>query len=219
MALAFDSIGTNTTGGTVTSWTHTVGVGSNPILLVYVFNGGTQPPVANLKFAGTALTLLKSGTQTGDPISGQLWYLLNPPSGLGTFNGTYLANSGGEIDSMSVSYLGVNQSTPFAGSAIKIGTSTPAGSVTFTSLPANAWSVGFITYDNNTGTTKIGNQRGTAGQGAMVVGMDSTGGTLQGTNSNSSSNFVMIGAELQAAPSGTVSSGPGYRSLLGVGQI
>ncbi len=202
MALTYDSAGTlNGAAGSVVSWTHTVGAGvNNGILLAYMFNGGTAPLISagSLKYAGTAMTLLTSGTQTGDPFSAQLWYLLNPPIGKGTFNGTYNSiPSGGEYDCLSESYANVNQVTPFAGSSIKIGTSNAnGGSVTFTSLPANAWTVGFIAYDNNTGTTGIGNQRGTAGNGAMNVGMDSTGGTIQGTNSNNVSNFVMIGAEL-----------------------
>lgn len=220
MAIAYDIKGTkNGVSGSVVSWPHTVGAGvTNGIIFAYFFNGGTAPPISagSLKFAGLNMTLLLSGTQTGDPFSGDLWYLLNPPTGLGTFNGTFKAvPSGGEYDCLSESYSGVNQSTPFAGSSFKVGTSqsTP-GTLAFTSLPSNAWAVGFAAYDNNTGTIATGNFRGTAGSGAMVVGGDSTGGTLAWSNSNNTSNYVLLGAQLQAF-SGAVSIG--YKSLLGVG--
>ena len=221
MAISFDAHSANsTTAGSVVHGTLTVG-GTGGIVLAYMFNGGTAPPIGNgtVKYAGTNMTLLLSGTQTGDPFSAQIWYLLNPPSGLGTLNGTYPGTpSGGEYDTLLVSYLGVNQATPFAGSQSKIGTSQSAnGTIAFTSLPTNTWAVGVAAYDNNTGTVATGNFRGTAGSGAMVIGADNTTGTIAWSNTNNVSNYVLLGAELQATPSGAAS--PGYISLLGVGQI
>lgn len=200
----YDTKGTkNGVAGSVVSWPHTVGVGTNGILFAYFFNGGTAPPIGagSLKYAGTAMTLLASGTQTGDPFSGQMWYLSNPPAGLGTFNGTFNSNpSGGEYDCLSESYFGVNTTSPIVASAVSIGTSnSTGGSVTNTTLSTPDWWAGFIAYDNNTGTVATGNFRGTAGSGAMLVAADSTGGTLRWTNSNNTSNFVAIGAELRAS--------------------
>lgn len=216
----YDASGTLNGGvGSVLTWTHVVGAGTNRLINAYVFDGGTATPTG-MSFNGTAMTLLKSGTQTGDPISGQFWYFKNPPTGMGTLKGTYSGTpSGGEYDALSVSYSGVNQLTPYAGSSISIGTnSSTGGSVTRAIQGANWWA-GFITFDNNTGVIAIGNQRGTAGSGAQLLGADSTGGTLRWTNSNNSSNFVAIGAELVASDglvqsSGTAALGLGSSSVV-----
>lgn len=216
--IAFDSAGTlNGAVGSVLTWTHTVGAGNASIIFAYVFDGGTSTPpgAGSMKYAGTAMTLLKSGTQTGDPISAQWYYLLNPPVGLGTFHGTYSGTpSGGEYDALSVSYIGVNQVTPFAGSSISIGTNNSTGGSVTRAIQGADWWAGLIIYDNNTGVTAIGNQRGTAGNGAMVLGGDSTGGTLRWTNPNTASNFVAIGAELVASAGLIQSSGT---AVLGLG--
>lgn len=216
--ISYDSGGTkNAAAGSVVSWSHTVGAGTNGLVLAYFFNGGTSPPfgAGSLKYAGTAMTLLATGTQVSDPFSAQLWYLKNPPPGLGTFNGTFNnIPGGGEYDALSESYFGVNQITPFAGSAISIGTSNSTGGSVTRGIVGADWWAGFIAYDNNTGTTAIGNQRGTAGNGAMLVGADSTGGTLRWTNPNTVSNFVAIGAELVASAGLVQSSGT---AVLGLG--
>jgi len=215
----YDASGTLNNGvGSVLSWTHTVGAGvTSGIIQAYVFDGGTATP-NNMSYNGTAMTLLKSGTQTGDPISAQFWYFLNPPTGLGTIKGTYSGTpSGGEYDALSVSYSGVNQTTPFAGSQVFIGTNnSTGGSVAFTSLPANAITVAFVAYDNNTGSVAIGTQRGTAGNGAMVLGADSSGGTVRFTNTNNLSNLVVIGAELQGTVAATTRK-PNVLMMTGMG--
>src|SRR4051794_6575116 len=98
MAIAFDSVGTGETsaaGGTF-SWTHTVVSNTNGILLAAVGQFAGTGTITGLKFAGQNLTSILGTTNVGDAERHELWYLLTPPTGLGTFNGTWSAAGAGD---------------------------------------------------------------------------------------------------------------------------
>ena len=74
----FDSASGNKVGsGTTNSWNHTIGSGSNRILMVAVSSGSS---VTGVTYNGIALTELKSIVYN-TPYTFSVWYLLNPPSG------------------------------------------------------------------------------------------------------------------------------------------
>lgn len=210
--ITFDTIGTRSVAsGSVISWAHTVATTNNNGILVVGFLANGTANATSVKYAGTAMTKIIAGTQVANINEAELWYLLNPPSGLGTINGTYSVNSLPEIDGMSVSYFGVDQVTPILGSARVLGTATNNGSVTRTLANVDSFWIGINGVDNVTGSTNIGNQRGTAGGGGELMFADSLGGTLRWANSNAASNWTLLGAEMAAAPR------IGMRKLLGVG--
>ena len=121
MAIVFDTKGTGSNGGgTTISWAHTVGVGNNGILFAQTLADIATGSLTSLKFAGQALTKIISGDNIANTVEAGLWYLLNPPSGLGTFNGTWSVNAGVENDALSLSYFGASQSNPILGSVVKL---------------------------------------------------------------------------------------------------
>ena len=209
----FDSVGTGytTASGSVITWPHTVVSNSDGVILASL-GANTTGSITSLKFAGAALTKIIGGTNgASGGVENELWYLLNPPTGLGTFNGTYSATFG-DKGGISLAYTGINQATPIFGSGITVGTAQNSGSVEV-ALQANNWLVGAYFVDGAPGTTGIGVERGTPAGNGELMGADSTGGTLEWARG--SGNFTIVAAELNAAAA--VASAVGYRSLLGVG--
>ncbi len=219
MAIAFDTLGTGSNAGGVTiTWKHTVGVGANGIIFAQTLANIATGTISSIKFAGTAMTKIIAADQVGAANEVELWYLLNPPSGLGTFNGTWSANAGGENDGLSFSYFGVKQTTPILGSTSKLGTATNSGiNIGLSLTGTQSWFLGVAGFDNNTGTITTGNFRGTAGNAGMLVGADNTAGTLVWSDSNAVSNWAIVAAEFapNVDPAGTKT---GYMPLMGIGK-
>lgn len=219
--ITFDTAGTGSNAGLGTiQWTHTIGAGSNSIIFASTLGAYSTGSISSLTFAGTQMTRIIKGTETtADPIVAELWYLLNPPSGLGTFHGTFSVVGGVENDALSLSYFGVNQTTPILGSVTNNGSATNSNiNIGRVLTGTNSWFVGFAQFDNVTGTITTGNFRGTAGATGMIVGGDNTSGTLVWSNSNALSNWDIVAAEF--APVGTGVAAPafiGYLGLMGVG--
>src|SRR5262249_16621092 len=113
-------------GASSLSWSHTVGNGSNRALVVGVV-GGCVPSVT---YGGVALT---HAGQVYDnnraPASTDLFVLIAPPSGTNTVQVTYSGCSS-DIEAGSISFTGVNQSTPLANVKTNFGfNSTPGVTV------------------------------------------------------------------------------------------
>lgn len=195
MAIAFDSVASSGTAGfkQVVSWAHTVVSNTNGAMIVFASDNGTSN-VTSLKFAGNPLTKIIAGTSSGNP-TGEMWYMVNPPIGLGTFNGTWSVMNNDDKSVVSMAYTGVNSATPIAGSVSILGTSVNSGSVTRT-IGLNNLFVGGITLSGRPGTTSVGNERGTFSPDTAqeVLGADSTGGTIRWTHPVN--NFVAQGIEL-----------------------
>jgi hypothetical protein len=134
--IAFDATANNSCPaacGSTLSWSHTVGAGSNPILVVgisLVKFGLGSAVVSGVTFGANSLTSSPSLTKM-DPsglYTAEIWYLLNPPTGLGTVTVTFSTIPSAAVGS-SVSYFNV------AG----VGSSnTGSGSSTSASVTVNA---------------------------------------------------------------------------------
>jgi hypothetical protein len=121
--LTLDSAASGTTSGNVAtslSYAHTIGNGSNRLLVVAISTHSSSTPT-NIKYRGTSLTALP-----GSPFAGNgnthvyFYYLLNPP--IGTANITY--NITGVSVAGSVSVTGANQTMPFGTAASATGTTS-----------------------------------------------------------------------------------------------
>ncbi len=108
-AIEFDSVGSNSNGtnGTTLSWSHTVGSGSNRILIVGVAgedSSGTDLNISSVTYGGVAMTLVPNSTSTEGTSYLQgtaLYYLLSPTVGTATvtvtYSGSVAERSGGSI--------------------------------------------------------------------------------------------------------------------------
>ena len=98
------------------SWSHTIGIGSNPILLVAVSNaengdaGGTVS-VTSVTYGASPLTFLAfetSGPQAFENENISVWYLLPAPPGSATITVTFASPGANAAIGGSVSYFNVN---------------------------------------------------------------------------------------------------------------
>jgi hypothetical protein len=108
MAISLDAIA-NRSAASDTTWNHTVGSGSNKILLV-LLGMHINDDVTAVTFNGVSLSLY--GEAELSYRRAQMWYLIDPPEGEYevsiTKTGTYNYASSG-----SISLFGVNQTNPF----------------------------------------------------------------------------------------------------------
>lgn len=215
MAIAFDSAGTSftTSSDGVFSCTQTITDNTNGILVAFVGIRTTTAAVNSApKYAGNNMTKVIAGSAAN--VNQELWYLVNPPTGLGTLNGTWSATSTRKPCVM-MAFTGVNTSVPFAGSNFFAGTAA-SGSIANVGLGAGNWEIGAFVQTAQNGTMDIGNVRGSVGDAFMQeLAGDSTGGTLRWTLP--STVFTLVGAELAVDSGVAPQSNVGYRSLLGVG--
>ncbi|MDP2789067.1 MAG: hypothetical protein Q8O46_03395 [bacterium] len=94
------------------TWSHTVGAGSNKVLVVAVSSrGGTTPFVNTVTYGGIPMTKAKSDLRVST-FSG-IWYLISPPSGTADVVVTTGSTSGPQVvQGHSVSLFNVDQTTP-----------------------------------------------------------------------------------------------------------
>jgi hypothetical protein len=122
MSIKLDSVSTKAHATTKPlTWTHTVGVHPNNILIVGVgiFGDGGATSVSGITYNGVAMTKICGGT-TGER-NEMLWYLLNPSAGANTVSVTW---SGDTCMGGSVSFYNVKQLLPTNNT--KTGTSATA---------------------------------------------------------------------------------------------
>ncbi|HYC88767.1 MAG TPA: InlB B-repeat-containing protein [Thermoanaerobaculia bacterium] len=159
-AIAFDAASraaTTTTGRTSLAWSHTIGGGSDRLLVVGVAaeDGGTADAnITGVSYNGVALTAVPSSKISGGGtgiIQTQLFYLLN--AGLpaaGTYNVTVTFQ--GAVDGISagaVSLTGASQAAPQP-AATKVDTSGADSISTSISAPAaGAWVVDVVGSGNS----------------------------------------------------------------------
>jgi hypothetical protein len=135
-AISVDSVATAVSASQVTSlsWSHTVGAGSNQILIVgisfrdgNVSASGVSLTTASVPQALTRIGFINAG---GSQNRTELWYLLAPPTGVGTVAVSMSASK--MITAGSISFNGVNQSTPL-GTFVSATAQSTAASVTVAS--------------------------------------------------------------------------------------
>jgi uncharacterized repeat protein (TIGR01451 family) len=129
--IVFDAAAsTSCSACTSLNWSHTVGAGSNRLLVVGVTEKGTSPfsSVIGVTYGGQPLTrqIVNFG---GDPIS-EIWTLVAPPPGTAT---VLVLHSGAAMGGGSVSFFGVDQAAPVrAGNQARAQGTTPTASVSTT---------------------------------------------------------------------------------------
>ncbi len=182
-------------GATSYNWSHTVGSGANRILIIgEMYVGGAVDNQINAITSSVngAFTRIPSWSITdalGLHMWGGGWYIINPTAGAHTLTVDFGSNTPGDAAGGSISYTGVNQTTPF-GTLVTATSSTSSVSANVSSATDELIfsSVGFIG----------------AGGGATVPG---TGVTMEfdGIPSNSDSSKRCAGGEIAGASSVTVS--------------
>jgi uncharacterized repeat protein (TIGR01451 family) len=162
-AITVDAVASASAAGSSTlSWSHTVGSGSNRLLVVEVaVNVGNPLPVTSVTYGGQPLTA-QVQNDGGNPIV-EIWTLVSPPTGPGTILVTYPVMA--DLVGGSVSFAGVDQATPVRASSQNRASNEPPVnvSVSVTTL------VGDVVID------------AFAVQGAAPTGMPAAGQTTQWT--------------------------------------
>ena len=112
-AITFSAATTAQSNGGSVIFSHTVGAGSNKILIVGVsIDQTTTATVVNtVTYGGTAMTRVGDTTGVVNTMRISLWQLVNPPSGSANVIVTPSTNNTAFIVG-AVSYFGVNQTTP-----------------------------------------------------------------------------------------------------------
>ncbi len=114
--------GASTSASSLT-WSHTVGSGSNGILIVSIATrdsaGGT---VSSITYGGTALTFI--GADTSSKTHAELWYLKAPATG--TANIVVNLTSAENFVAGATNFFGVNQTTPYGSVTTGNGSGDPS---------------------------------------------------------------------------------------------
>jgi pectate lyase len=159
-AISFDAASraaTTTTGRTSLSWSHTIGGGTDRLLVVGVAvedGSTTQANITSVTYNGVALAAVPNSKINGGGtgiIQTQLFFLLNanlPASGTFTVAVTFQGAVDG-ISAGAVSLTGVSQSSP-APAATKVDTSgADSISTSITTPVSNAWVVDVVGSGNS----------------------------------------------------------------------
>jgi hypothetical protein len=196
------SLGTGANATSI-SWSHTVGAGSNPVLVVGVLINSNAVTASSVTYNAVNLTKLSNAINGSAEV--ELWYLVNPASGTHTIQVT--VSSAAPFNAGAASYTGASQATnPFGTANSATGTST-APSVTVSSTDATM-TVCSIGGDQGGGTF-------TAGTGVTARWTDTTfangaqgdqGGVSSSTTASwtlsVSDSWVLLAAPLKS-PSAT----------------
>ncbi len=142
-SIVFDSSGTNNCSACVSlMWSHTVGSGSNGILIVGISAVPDAAPATSVKFGATSLTFVGDHTSATHNVHVELWSLLDPPSGTATMiTVTYSSITPLTIIGGSVSYFNV------AGTGTVASADQPSGTVDTGSVLVSGSSSGDLVVD------------------------------------------------------------------------
>ena len=116
-AITVDNTATTTaSAATSLTWLHTVGSGADRILIVAMSYRTGNVSSFSVKYGGTSLTSIADVSPLGNQNKSQLWYLLAPP--VGTANVTVTWTTSAQVVGASVSYTGVDQTSPLGLAAV-----------------------------------------------------------------------------------------------------
>jgi len=157
------------------TWSHTIGSGSNRILIISVSNRDGNKTVTSVTYGGTALTQIGFQNGPGNQNRTSLWKLLAPPTGTASIVVT-LSGSVNVVGG-AVSFDNVDQTTPHGTFVSANGTSTTA-SVNVTSA------AGEVVIDTATANGDAVSLTAGAGQTAQWnTGTGTAGGNVRGGGS------------------------------------
>ncbi|MDB5862777.1 MAG: hypothetical protein JWO70_583, partial [Betaproteobacteria bacterium] len=208
LAIGADAASSAATVGAQSALTfaHTVGSGTDRLLVVEVSTDSTQP-VTSVTYGGTALTQLSAITDGANKVRAEVWYLVAPSSG--TANVVVSLGSGKEFVAGATSFSGVDQSTTFgtpvtaegAGGAPSVTVASAVGEIVFdvvalrdrTSGAAGGAQTALWTNTNGTGSADAwGGSSTSAGAGSVTMGWSSAGG--------GAGEWAAIAVAMKAAP-------------------
>lgn len=201
MAISVDSTsfkenGTNNLN--TLTWSHTIGSGSNRILIVYV-PISQNVSVTGVTYGGVSLTQFV-GITNGDP-KAYIYYLLNPT--VGTANCVITFNTSIQYLLAGVaSFFNVNQTIPLANGTTKTGTASNK-SMNITCTYSNSYILECL--GSISGVHSAGSGQTLISTANRLSAYDSS--TVQGTNSQSwttseSTAYAWVACELVAAKTG-----------------
>lgn len=175
------------------SWSHTVGIGTNRLLVVAAcfWNGGGT--VSSVTYGGVSLTLGDRSTLSGSQDRVELWYLINPTSGAATVTVTFSAAADGECASISLDT--VHQTTPIRNQNHATGNSSP-GTISATgALTGDAIVDGFA-WENRANAATMGAQTNRVQRfnTTVVAGEGGAGSTLTSAPNPQTMNWTFTGA-------------------------
>lgn len=156
MAVTVDAVGPSSAGQTgaavaTSTWSHTVGAGSDRLIVAGVslgYNTLTWPRTT-ATFAGLAMTS-KFGRSVGESTQNgfcELFYLVNPPSGVGSL--VLTLTGAADISAGSVSFAGVDQQIPLGLPVYSFAQSTAAAAVTLPSVDVGNMALDMVTAGSN----------------------------------------------------------------------
>jgi uncharacterized repeat protein (TIGR01451 family) len=106
------------------SWSHTVGLGSNGVLIVGVSNRRSNRTVNSIRYAGLNLSRIGFRNSGASSSRLELWYLLAPPQGTGTVVVTLTGST--DMVGGAASFFGVDPATPLGSFASASGSGLTA---------------------------------------------------------------------------------------------
>lgn len=152
--IAFDS--SSISAGSVTNSktiSHTIGAGSNTILLVYTWNNQTSDITTGVTYNGASMTSIAGAFYSGLGGYIKVYYLLNPTAGANNIVASYSSSRYNRV--AGVSYSGVKQSAqPDAFTTKNNGTGTTE-SASVTTVADNAWVLAAVSMGDG-GTPSAG---------------------------------------------------------------
>ena len=182
--IGFDFASTTSSGASVASisWNHTVGSGSNRLLVVGISLSGIKT-VSSVTYGGSTLTRL-NGFQSGS--TADIWYLKNPSSGTFAINAFFSAGS--TVIVGSTSWTNVDQTNTFGIWATPTtgiinstsGSSTISIPYTTGDVALDVLTIGTGASSFGTNTTPLAGQTGIWAQG--YIGNLTAAGTSDASN-------------------------------------
>jgi uncharacterized repeat protein (TIGR01451 family) len=129
-AITLDGVSSASGNTSSLAWSHTIGSGSNGILIVGVSNRRSNRTVTNVTYGGQSLTRIGIQVSGGNTSRLEMWYLLAPPQGTALLTVNLSGNT--DVIGGAVSYFGVDQLAPMGTFSSTGGTGSSA-TVTITS--------------------------------------------------------------------------------------
>lgn len=185
-AITFGSASSASSSGGTLTFAHTVGAGSNKILIVGISidQTSTVTVISTVTYGGVAMTNVGNTTSTADVMRISGWVLVNPPSG--TANVVVTPVGGNTVDFVAgaTSYFGVHQTVPL-GTGVETtgGSGTPTVNVASATndLVVDSVSVGGALLGNSVSVGAGQTQRFNVNTGTILsTGMIGAGSTEPG---------------------------------------
>ena len=214
--------------GDSASVSHTVGTGSNRLLVVSLgLNCGVAGVISTISvvYAGVACSMLGSATNAASaglqPVRTEIWYLIAPPTGTANAVVTFSGGNATPIEMVTTSWTGVHQTVPFGTIATATGTNntptvavgTVSGDVVIDSTGQNPDNSAIVAFTGSFPQTTIPTTQGAGGFyfGASYQTAVGVSTTQTWTSASAAANHAWaicaVGIKAVGATSGSSSTG------------